>query len=259
MLKHKYVTWLFVVIMITIMAIDYNSNIAFCVYLIPIFIVSLIIFYGSYFVNSNYYIDVVCKANTPEKLIAITFDDGPMLGKTDLVLDILKQNNIPATFFCIGKNIETNTELLKRIDHEGHIIGNHSYSHHFLFDMYSSTKMTDELKLTNKLIFNTINKVPNLFRPPYGVTNPNLAMAIKNCYLTPIGWSVRTLDTTSPNQEKLLNKITKNIQPGDVFLFHDTMEVTINSLQNFIDRCHEQGFTIIGLDKLLGIDAYKKL
>lgn len=257
MLTHKYVTWGLAIIMLTIIGFDFYYFIPVWVYLLPVFIGSLIIFYGAYFIDSNYFMDIVCKVNTPEKIIAITFDDGPVAGKTDKVLDILKTNQVTATFFCIGKNIPTQEILLHRIADEGHLIGNHSYSHHFFFDLYSSAKMYQELLDTNALIESVISKKVKWFRPPYGVTNPNLVQAIKKGDFIPIGWSVRSLDTVEKDTEKLISKITRNIQPGDIFLFHDTMEVTINGLQQFIDKVHQQGFKIVSLENLLTIKAYE--
>ena len=86
--------------------------------------------------GSNFFIKIVCSAKTDKKEIAISFDDGPAANYTPEILQILKQENIKATFFCIGNRIAGNENILKQIKEEGHIIGNHSYSHHFWFDMY---------------------------------------------------------------------------------------------------------------------------
>lgn len=257
MLKHTYVTWFFVLLLCTLAYFSITNPVSVWLFALVISIYLLITFYGIYYIQAQYFMPIFCSAPTNEKVIAITFDDGPVIGKTDRVLDILKQNHVTATFFCIGKNIKTNPELLKRIDAEGHIVGNHSYTHHFLFDTYSVRKMYEELAETNTLIRNTIYKKVNLFRPPYGVTNPNLVKAIRKGGFLPVGWNVRSFDTMAKDGEKLMQKVTRNIKPGDVFLFHDTMDVTINSLQSFIDKVHQQGFRIEPLDKMLNIKAYE--
>src|SRR3954465_1862751 len=90
-----------------------------------------VIAWGAVNIQSGFFMPVLCKADTKEKVVAITFDDGPQLKHTPQILDILKQQAVPAAFFCIGRNIPDNEELLQRIDTEGHVVGNHSYSHHF--------------------------------------------------------------------------------------------------------------------------------
>ena len=217
----------------------------------------LILFYGSYFIHSNFYLPIICNGITDKNEIALTFDDGPNKKNTLLILDVLKQNNLSATFFCIGKKIKENPLPLKRIDDEGHLVGNHSYSHHYWFDLFSTRKMIEELKATDEMAEKIIHKKLNLFRPPYGVTNPNLAKAIKQGKYIPIGWSVRTMDTTIKDEKILLQNITCNIKQGDIFLFHDTQDITAKFLQSFINNVKQQGFEIVRLDKLLKLEAYE--
>lgn len=257
MLTHRSVSVVFVLLTCVFAYLSYTAVISFWFCPLLFFAYSLITFYGVYYIRAEYFMPIYCKADTQENVIAITFDDGPVAGKTDLVLNILKQNNVPATFFCIGKNIKTNPDLLTRIIDEGHIVGNHSYTHHTFFDMYSSERMYQELAETNKLIENTIQKKVKLFRPPYGVTNPGLVKAIRRGSFLPIGWNVRSFDTMAKDGVKLMEKVTKHLRPGQIVLFHDTLEVTIDSLQLFIDSVQQQGFKIVALDKMLNIKAYE--
>lgn len=97
---------------------------------------------------------------------------------------------------------------------------------------------------------------PKLFRPPYGVTNPNLAKAIKKGGYTPVGWSVRSMDTVIKDGERLLSKINEGIKPGAVFLFHDTSKSTLSILPEFIQEVKKRGYNIIPLDKLLALQPY---
>jgi peptidoglycan/xylan/chitin deacetylase (PgdA/CDA1 family) len=118
------------------------------VYIYPLLFVawSLIVFWGCINVSSGFFIKIVCKADTNKKEIAISFDDGPAENYTQQILAILQSEEIKATFFCIGNRIAGNEAILKQVQGEGHIIGNHSYSHHFWFDMYSAKKMQDDLE-----------------------------------------------------------------------------------------------------------------
>ena len=115
------------------------------VYIYPLLFVaySLIVFWGCYYVGSNFFIKIICKADTDKKEIAISFDDGPAENYTKDILEVLKVAQVKATFFCIGNRIAGNETVLKQLQEEGHIIGNHSYSHHFWFDMYAAKKMQE--------------------------------------------------------------------------------------------------------------------
>jgi peptidoglycan/xylan/chitin deacetylase (PgdA/CDA1 family) len=97
---------------------------------------------------------------------------------------------------------------------------------------------------------------PKLFRPPYGVTNPNLAKAIKAGGYTPVGWNVRSMDTVIKDEKKLLDKINKGIKPGAVFLFHDTSRAIAAILPEFIQEVKKRGYNIVPLDKLLALQPY---
>lgn len=227
------------------------------VYFLLLIAYSLIVFWGCYYVGSNFFIKITCKAETDKKEIAISFDDGPAANYTSQILQILKAENVPATFFCIGNRIAGNEHLLKQIHENGHLIGNHSFSHHFWFDMYPAKKMLDDMKQMDAEMLRVIGKKPKLFRPPYGVTNPNLKKAIISGGYTPVGWSVRSLDTVIRDEQKLLNKVNAEIQPGAVFLFHDTSEATLKILPAFIQEVKKSGYNFIPLDKLLALKPYE--
>ncbi len=256
MLKFKNVNIILVIFLLICLLIYYLFNISIFIFLVPIAAYSLILLYGCYYISSNFFIDVVCSLKTNEKVVAITFDDGPDTGNTPQILKELKKHGTQAAFFFIGHKIESNRDIFKQLNDDGHIIGNHSFSHSFWFDMLSSKKMTDDLQLMNSETLRIINRVPKLFRPPYGVTNPNLAKAIKAGNFIPVGWNVRTMDTVVKNENKLLNKALKNLKPGAIYLFHDTSRATVFILPEFLKQVKLKGFTIIRLDKMLNLQAY---
>ena len=225
-------------------------------YLLLTIVYSLIVFWGCYYVGSNFFIKVICKANTNKKEIAISFDDGPAANYTKEILEVLNTENVKATFFCIGNRIAGNENILQQIHTQGHLIGNHSYSHHFWFDMYSAKKMQEDMEQMDTEMKRVIGLKPKLFRPPYGVTNPNLAKAIIKGGYTPVGWSVRSMDTVIKDENILLNKINAGIKPGAVFLFHDTSKTSLGVLPNFIQEVKKRGYNIIPLDKLLALQSY---
>ncbi|WP_143307881.1 polysaccharide deacetylase family protein [Chitinophaga vietnamensis] len=212
--------------------------------------------WGAMNIRSGFYIPVRCEAATTEKVVALSFDDGPLPEYTPLVLDILQQQNAPAAFFCIGKHIAGNENLLQRIHEEGHVIGNHSFSHDFWFDMYNKHRMLADLASMDQVMENATGLQPRLFRPPYGVTNPNLAKAIKEGGYTPIGWNIRSLDTVAKDEQQLLGKIISQLQPGAVILLHDTCSITARILPALISAIREKGYRLERIDKMLNVTAY---
>lgn len=247
---------IFLVLMATLVLMDIRYDISFLFYVALIIIYSLVLFYGSAYVGSNFYLQVVCAGNTNEKEIAISFDDGPLEDYTVSVLATLKQHDVKATFFCIGKRAEANKELFRKVFDEGHIIGNHSYSHSPVFDLFGSKKMAADLQQMNEVARQVLGKELKWFRPPYGVTNPNVKRAVKNGGFTAIGWNIRSLDTTIDHKEKLLRKVMKKVRPGAIILFHDTCKSTSDMLGEFIEKVKASGYKIVPMDKLLNLTPY---
>lgn len=234
-------------IIIAVFWLDYTWLILLAFTLL--FITGLVI--GSINVSSNFYIKTICRGNNQRNNISVTFDDGPSQNITPIILDILKENNIKACFFCVGQNAELNLQLLKRIDSEGHLIGNHTYSHSNNFDMFSSSKMKNEIIKTNNIIQNIINKEVKYFRPPFGVTNPNLAKALKKTKLIAVGWSLRSLDTTAKgNIAKTINRLEK-IKAGNIVLLHDSLVEAPEILKKFIEIVKTKKLEFTRLDDLI--------
>lgn len=229
----------------------------------PWFLVALTILYvilliwGAAEVCSNFYVKTYCKGNSSEKKIALSFDDGPDGTITPEVLETLKKHHINAGFFVTGEKAEKHIELLQRMKAEGHIIGNHSYSHSRWFDLFSAKKMAAELQKTGDIIFMATSQKTLLFRPPYGVTNPTLARVVRQLGLQTIGWSIRSLDTSIKDENKLYNRVVSKIRPGAMILFHDNQNRLLSVLEKIIVYCESAGYTFERPDKLLDINAWK--
>ncbi|MCX6244186.1 MAG: polysaccharide deacetylase family protein [Bacteroidetes bacterium] len=211
----------------------------------------------SFFIRSEYHMKALCFAETEEKVFAITFDDGPDREHTPLLLDVLKELNIPATFFCIGRKIKGNQDILHRMNAEGHLIGMHSFSHSNWFDFYSSRRMKKEFDQTSRLITEATGKNPLLFRPPYGVINPMVKSALNETDFYVIGFSNRVWDTSSRNENVVLERLKKKLKPGDVVLLHDTVASNTRIVKEFAEFAFQSGYTIVPLDQLLNINAYE--
>lgn len=254
-MNFKSISLFFLCLLLVLICINLYISIGFWVYLFLVILYIGIIAYGAASIRSNFFIKSICSIETEEKAIAITFDDGPT-ENTALILDVLKSYNIKATFFCIGEQIEKNSDIFKRIDAEGHLIGNHSYSHHLWFDFFSANRMMAEFQKTDSIIEKLISKKIKFFRPPYGVTNPTLKKAVIKMNYTTIGWSLKSFDTVKKDKQDLLLGLKKKLKKGDIVLFHDNQKITSEVLKDFLDFALQNNFKIHALDKLLNIQAY---
>src|SRR5690606_30091964 len=212
---------------------------------------------GSFQIKMNYHFQSLNhNYKTSENHISITFDDGPNPDFTPKVLLLLKENNAKATFFLIGKNAEKHSEIVRQIIAEGHTIGNHSYSHSKNFGFFSSEKVASELKQTNSILKEITGKNVKMFRPPFGVTNPNIKKALKKTGHFSIGWSKRSLDTTNLSEEKVLKRITSNLKKGDIILLHDTGAKTVAVLEQLLLTLPPHKLQSVPVDHLLEIEPY---
>jgi len=257
MLKYQKIFIAFICLLLLLAVADIFLHFSFLWYggIIIAFIIYMAL--GSANIKSGMYCKAHCSGTMEKRTIALTFDDGPDRSVTPLLLELLRKEDIKATFFCIGSKAEQEPDLIKRIDGEGHIIGGHSYSHHFFFDLFSSSRMLEEMQKSEDVISNTINHKIKMFRPPYGVTNPPLAKALRKKKYHVIGWSLRSKDTVIKDEKKLFDRLVKRVKPGDLILFHDTKRLTVNVLEKFIRYAKENDLSFERPDKHLGIEAYE--
>ena len=256
MLTFKNTTLFFGSLLFLLLLYHLKYGIPGFVFLVLLIVYSILLFYGSYRIDSGFYIKVICSAKTDKKEIAISFDDGPAREYTAEILRVLREHHIQAAFFCIGNRIAGNERLLKCIHEEGHVIGNHSFSHHPWFDLFSSKAMSADLHRMDQEMGKVTGLTPRMFRPPYGVMNPPLKKAILRGNYIPIGWSIRSLDTVISNEKRLLEKVNRSLAPGAVLLFHDTSKTTVAILPAFIKEAISKGYQIVRLDKMLKLDPY---
>lgn len=220
-----------------------------------LFIYLVILYVGVTRVKLNYFVNAINKGK--EKGISLTFDDGPNTEFTSKILDILKEKNVKASFFIIGKNILGNEALLKRINAEGHLIGNHSFRHVNFFNSLPANTIKKDINQANDIIFELIEKKPRYFRTPFGLNSPNINKALKNTDYIAIGWDLRSFDTMAKDSQKLLQKLKNKVKQSSIVLLHDNNEVTLSVLPHFIDYCKENGIEIVSLDKMIGEKAYE--
>ncbi|WP_146547776.1 polysaccharide deacetylase family protein [Rummeliibacillus suwonensis] len=196
---------------------------------------------------------VLWDVQTKEKVIALTFDDGPDPRYTSQILEVLAKYDAKATFFMLGKSAEKYPEIVKRQFNEGHELANHTYSHPFKI---GGSKLKEELKKTNDIIYNITGYAPTLFRPVGGIyTDDIINTAKKSGYKVVIwSWHLDTQDWKSPGVRKISKKVLDGASPGDVVLFHDgggNRTQTIKALEQILPVLKKRGYKFVTVSELM--------
>ncbi len=193
----------------------------------------------------NYDIITNKKINNSDKLIALTFDDGPNYN-TGKVLDVLAKYNVKATFFVLGSKAKDNKKILKRAYDSGMEIGNHTFNH-LLLTKYKENVIKDEIDKTSSVIFEVTGRYPKLLRPSYGVYN-NIVKKIGNMPI--IIWDIDTLDWKYHNSKRIASRVINKVKDGDIILMHDIYSATANSLNIIIPELQNKGYTFVTIPEL---------
>lgn len=199
------------------------------------------------------YPELVWKADTQGKKIFLTFDDGPVPGPTEFVLETLKNFNAKATFFCIGDNVKKHPEVFARIVKEGHAIGNHTYNHlkgwNYSTSEYISNVEMCATQFKSAGIASLASHAQQLFRPPYGRIKRSQIKALPNYRI--IMWDVLTHDyAKSYSPERCLAGSVKATRPGSIVVFHDSIKAERNmkfALPRYLEHFSEMGFSFESL------------
>jgi peptidoglycan-N-acetylglucosamine deacetylase len=204
---------------------------------------------------------VVWEVPTAEKVIALTFDDGPDPENTPRILELLKQYDAKATFFLTGKKVEKYPEIVKREQNEGHELANHTYSHTFFNNRVSLSKLKQEVLKTDEAIFKVTGQKCHLFRPPGGYYNEKLVNLAKEEGYTVVMWSWHqdTKDWNSPGVNRIVKNVLGDTRNGDIVLFHDYSDgqtQTADALKIILPKLKERGYRFVTVSELL---TYSKL
>ncbi|MGJ8591132.1 MAG: polysaccharide deacetylase family protein [Aquaticitalea sp.] len=186
---------------------------------------------------------------TTEKILYLTFDDGPTQEITDWTLDVLSKHNAKATFFCIGNNIIKHPDVFRRIEEEGHTIGNHTYNHPYGWRTKVDDYVLEVQKTQNSIdseMKNYNSKTINYFRPPYGQITPRQGRTLQSLGYRIVMWDVLAfdwMDTVSP--EECYHNIIRKATSGSIIVFHDSVKASVNmqyALPKVLDYFSEKGF-----------------
>ena len=192
-------------------------------------------------------------ADIREKKIALTFDDGPHPTQTAEILKTLKEYNIKATFFVIGKNAEVLPDVLKLTAEQGHEIGNHTYNHNYIKSK-NKDKIYSEITKTSDVIYQICGYKTCLFRSPGGIVTDELKEVSKKLNYKIILWNVDTKDWTHTSLENIIKNIKNNTKKGSIILFHDYVtknSPTPDALKKIIPILLDDGYTFCTVSELL--------
>lgn len=197
---------------------------------------------------------VVRRGRTSEKLIALTFDDGPNPSITPRLLDALARNDVKATFFVVGRNARAYPNLIRRIEREGHLLANHSDNHPNMARM-GEPRIRRELDAVDEALAGAGQPAPAFFRPPYGAMGSALKEVCRETGRTIVLWSIDTNDWRKPAASKMLRHILNNARPGDVVLMHDIHPQCVEIIDPLAEAMREAGYRFVLLDELFGAGA----
>jgi peptidoglycan/xylan/chitin deacetylase (PgdA/CDA1 family) len=186
-------------------------------------------------------------ADLTGKLVALTFDDGPHKTLTPRLLDILKQEDVKATFFVLGSRVEYYPDVVKRAADEGHQIGNHTYNHKNLSNL-SESDLLNEIRDSAAAIERIIGSGPLALRPPYGAYND---MVKQDAGAPLILWSVDPQDWKYKNADTVYRNATDGVKDGDIILLHDIHKTSVDAVENIIEKLKADGFTFVTVDELI--------
>ena len=181
------------------------------------------------------------------KKIAITFDDGPHPSYTEQLLDGLKERGVKATFFVTGEHAELHPDVIKRMQEEGHLIGNHTYSHIQLTGT-NRDKFKNELIKTNEIIKEITGEEVEYVRPPYGTWDKSFE---KELNMFPVLWTVDPLDWSSQNVSTITKSVEEKAEENDIILMHDYYDTTVTAALQIIDDLQKEGYTFVTVDEIL--------
>lgn len=179
--------------------------------------------------------------------IAITFDDGPHPKYTEQLLDGLKERGVHATFFVTGEHAELHPDVIKRMQEEGHLIGNHTYSH---IQLRSSNQdqFREELIRTNQVIKEITGEDTIYVRPPYGSWDKSFEQELN---MIPVLWTIDPLDWCSSDASCVVSRVTVKAKENDIILLHDYYDTSVEAALEIVDELMEEGYTFVTVEEIL--------
>ena len=181
------------------------------------------------------------------KKVALTFDDGPHPCFTEQLLNGLKERGVVATFFVIGENADANPDILKRMQKEGHLIGNHTYSHMQL-RKNNRKKYGEEILATNKVIKQITGGEVIYIRPPYGSWDKMYELRLN---MIPVLWTVDPMDWCTQDADCIVERVISKVKENDIILLHDIYDSSVTAALEIVDLLQKEGYRFVTVDEIL--------
>ena len=178
--------------------------------------------------------------------VALTFDDGPSKYTTSL-LDGLRKRGVRATFFLQGQCIEGKEEVIKQMQEDGHLIGNHTF-HHVQLTKLSDEQAKQEVVSTSNAIYEITGIYTSYIRPPFGEWKKGLDY---NVTMIPVLWTIDSRDWYTQNTPVIVNEVMKQVEDGDIILMHDCYKTSVESALQIVDQLKEQGYELVTVDEMI--------
>lgn len=209
--------------------------------------------------------DVHRRGEVGQNRYALTFDDGPLPGATDRILDHLNALDAPATFFVIGQSAERWPDLVRRMHDEGHVVANHTWDHWRLGMWCGPRYWRKQIARTDAIIEKIIGRRPAFFRPPFGVRTPVNHYITRQSDHACVMWSRRAIDGIATTRERIERRLLATATDGDVLLMHDGREPasrrdaspTVDAVPGVIAGFRSRGLRPVPLHELLNLSPYQ--
>ncbi len=204
---------------------------------------------------------ILWRVETTEKVVALSFDDGPHPHHTPEILDLLDEHKIPATFFLVGRHVRQYPVLARRIAGGMHEIGNHTLSHRML-PFLRDAKIVHEIRHTGEIIHEETGKTAPLFRPPMGLFSKRVVDLVEQCGCKAVIGDVYPRDPQRPGREKIYRRVVKRVQPGSIIILHDggnTRHVdrsqTVWAVRQIIRHLREEKYRFVTISQLASLNV----
>jgi len=204
--------------------------------------------------------DTIYQVPTREKVVAVTFDDGPSPVWTPKILDALKEARIKATFFMLGEHVEWYPDVARQVAAQGHEIGNHTYDHHGLL-YYTPEELSREVNAAERIIFSVTGIKTRYFRPPKAWITAAEKKQLNNMGYQTVLWSLNSKDWVNFDDRYIVKYILHHLRPGDIILFHDSGGVfkteggnrkeTVKTITRLARSLRERGYRFVTISELL--------
>lgn len=201
----------------------------------------------SMFLSQGDILQVNANVTAERKLLALTFDDGPHPLYTKKLLDGLRERDVKCTFFVTGQNVQEYPQIIEQMEKDGHLIGNHTYSHIQLTNC-NLDEFRQELIKTNEVITQITGNEVIFVRPPYGIWDKSLE---KDLNMIPVLWTIDPVDWCTTDCSSMLKKMVRQTKENDIVLMHDCYASSVETALSYIDIEMKNGYTFVTVDEIL--------